>query len=37
MKSAKEMFEDLGFEQEFHITYVKYYNKEKDRYICYSI
>ena len=33
MKSAKEMFEDLGFEQKFYITYIKYYNKEKDRYI----
>lgn len=33
MKSAKELFEDLGFEQEFHIACVKYYNKEKDRYI----
>lgn len=33
MKSAREMFEELGFEQEFHIAYVKYYNKEKDRYI----
>lgn len=33
MKSAKEMFENLGFEQEFRISCVKYYNKEKDRYI----
>lgn len=33
MKSAKEMFKELGFEQEFHIACVKYYNKEKDRYI----
>lgn len=33
MKTAKEMFEELGFKQEFHISYVEYYNKEKDRYI----
>ena len=33
MKSAKEMFENLGFEQEFNIACVNYYNKEKDRYI----
>lgn len=31
MKSAKEMFEDLGFEQAFHTTCIEYYNKEKDR------
>ena len=33
MKSAREMFEDLGFEQEFRTTCIEYYNKEKDRYI----
>ena len=31
--SAKEMFEKLGYEQDFHIAYIKYFNKEEDRYI----
>lgn len=31
--TAKEMFEKLGYEEDFHFTYIKYYNKKEDRYI----
>lgn len=31
--SAKEMFEELGYKQEHHISYIKYYQKvEQDYY-----
>ena len=30
---AKEMFEELGFIEEFHIAYIKYYNQREDYYI----
>ena len=31
--SAKEMFEELGYEEDYHIAYIKYYNEKKDKYI----
>lgn len=31
--TAKEMFEELGFEEDFHIAYIKFYNIKKDLYI----
>lgn len=33
MKTACEMFEELGYEENYHIAYVMYYNKEEDYYI----
>ncbi len=30
---AKEMFEKLGFKEDFHIAYIKYHNEEEDKYI----
>ena len=33
MKSAREMFEELGYEENYHISYIMYFNKNEDRYI----
>ena len=34
--TAKEMFEKLGYKEDFHIAYIKYYNEKKDKYIWFS-
>ena len=31
--SAKDMFEALGYKEEYHIAYIKYYNQREDYYI----
>ena len=33
MKSARELFEELGYKEEHHIAYIKYYNQREDYYI----
>lgn len=34
--TAKEMFEELGYEEDFHIAYIKYHNSEEDKYIWFN-
>jgi hypothetical protein len=34
--TAKEMFEKLGYKEDFHIAYIKYYNEKEDKYIWFS-
>lgn len=34
--TAKEMFEELGYEENYHIEYIMYYNKEEEKYIWFS-
>lgn len=34
--TAKEMFEALGYEEDHHFAYVKFYNEKEDLYIWFS-
>lgn len=34
--TAKELFEELGYEENYHIEYIMYYNKEEEKYIWFS-
>lgn len=34
--TAREMFEKLGYKQEYHIAYIKYYNEDDDLYIWFN-
>ena len=36
MKTAKEMFEELGYEENYHIAYIMFYSKEEDKYIWFN-
>lgn len=31
--TAEEMFKQLGYEQEHHISFIKYYNRDLEQYI----
>ena len=31
--TAKEMFEELGYEENYHIAYIMFYSEKEDRYI----
>ena len=33
MKSAKEMFEELGYDRDFHISSIRYYNYQLEQYV----
>lgn len=38
MKSAREMFEELGYEYEYNNKYtIRYYNVKKDNYIWFDL